>query len=195
MTSEGTNVRALAQMLDVRGTACWSPDGNWIVIAADEGKGAHLFKVPTDGGPPLEMLKEPSSNPVWSQDGRLIVYSGTPVGGSQPLKAVTVDGTPVPLPELRVLSSIGNRYRFLPDGKALILLLGGYRQQNFWMIDVATGRQRQLTDLRQSYSLRNFDISPDGKQILFDRVRENSDIVLIELRRESPMKQDSERRP
>jgi hypothetical protein len=28
---------------------------------------------------------------------------------------------------------------------------------------------------------RAFDITPDGKQIVFDRVRENSDIVLIDL--------------
>jgi len=26
-----------------------------------------------------------------------------------------------------------------------------------------------------------FDITPDGKQIVFDRLRENSDIVLIDL--------------
>jgi len=31
--------------------------------------------------------------------------------------------------------------------------------------------------------MRTFDITPDGKQIVFDRVRENSDIVLIDLSR------------
>ena len=29
--------------------------------------------------------------------------------------------------------------------------------------------------------MRTFDITPDGKQIVFDRLRENSDIVLIDL--------------
>ena len=28
---------------------------------------------------------------------------------------------------------------------------------------------------------RNFDVTPDGKEIVFDRSRENSDIVLIDL--------------
>ena len=29
--------------------------------------------------------------------------------------------------------------------------------------------------------MRSFDVSPDGKRILFDRYRDNSDIVLIDL--------------
>jgi hypothetical protein len=28
--------------------------------------------------------------------------------------------------------------------------------------------------------MRTFDVTPDGKQIVFDRLRDNSDIVLIE---------------
>jgi hypothetical protein len=40
---------------------------------------------------------------------------------------------------------------------------------------------RQLTNLRPGYDVRSFDVSPDGKSILFDRYRENSDVVLIDL--------------
>jgi hypothetical protein len=32
-------------------------------------------------------------------------------------------------------------------------------------------------------AMRTFDITPDGKQIIFDRLRENSDIVCIDLPR------------
>ena len=31
--------------------------------------------------------------------------------------------------------------------------------------------------------MRTFDITPDGNRIVFDRLRENSDIVLIDLAR------------
>jgi hypothetical protein len=34
--------------------------------------------------------------------------------------------------------------------------------------------------------LRNFDIAPDGSHIVFDRVQENSDVVLIDLPPRSP---------
>jgi hypothetical protein len=57
------------------------------------------------------------------------------------------------------------------------------RRPDFWEVDLKTGQQRQLTKLRPGYTVRSFDVSADGREILFDRIRENSDIVLIELGR------------
>ena len=79
------------------------------------------------------------------------------------------------------LWQVGDRFRFMPDGRALIVLQGTYSRRNFWLFDLDTGRLRQLTDLNQDFDVKSFDISPDGKQILFDRTRENSDVVLIDL--------------
>jgi Tol biopolymer transport system component len=83
------------------------------------------------------------------------------------------------MPSLTV-DRVGDSYRFLPDGK-LVVKLGGFRQQDFWLFDVATGAKRQLTSLDHGESLQRFDVSRDGSRIVFERVRENSDIVLIEL--------------
>jgi Tol biopolymer transport system component len=41
-------------------------------------------------------------------------------------------------------------------------------------------KTRQVARLTDEGS-RTFDITPDGKRIVFDRVRQNSDIVLIDL--------------
>ena len=98
----------------------------------------------------------------------------------RPVKAVTPDGQPFWLPDLLALGE-GDRYRFLPNGKGIVLLQGELRRQDFWLFDLQSGRQRQLTNLTPGFSMKSFDISPDGKQIMFDRVRENSDIVLIDL--------------
>ncbi len=180
MTSDGGGARPLADTLDIRSAPSWSPDGKWVAVAADDGSGSsRVFKVPAEGGPPVRLVEELSYNPVWSPDGGLIVYSASVEAASYPLKAVTPEKVPVALPELSVLRG-GERYRFLPGGRQLVLLLGDSRRENFWLVDLATGRRRQLTDLRGGFYLRGFDISPDGKQILFDRIRENSDLVLIE---------------
>ena len=58
---------------------------------------------------------------------------------------------------------------------------GKQRRQDVWRLVLATGRLRQLTDLSPQFEMKGFDVSTDGKQILFDRYRENSDIVLIDL--------------
>ena len=63
----------------------------------------------------------------------------------------------------------------------LVVKLGGFRRQDFWLFDVITGELRQLTRLQSGGSLHRFDVSPDRTRILFERVQENSNIVLIEL--------------
>jgi hypothetical protein len=48
-------------------------------------------------------------------------------------------------------------------------------------VHLATRQTRQLTHLTNPATMRTFDITADGKQIVFDRLRNNSDIVLIDL--------------
>ena len=178
--SDGTGARLLAQSLEVRDTPSWSPDGKWIVAVSSEERAGQLLKIPVDGGQSVRIAQGVLSNPVWSPDGRLIVYTENVAGARFPVRAVTSSGQPVPLPPLTVRPE-GDRYRFLPDGKGLVLMQGGFRRQNFWLFDFGTEHLRQLTKLREGYAMKSFDVSPDGKQILFDRYRENSDVVLIDL--------------
>jgi serine/threonine protein kinase/Tol biopolymer transport system component len=179
-SADGTGARAIADSLDVSGAASWSPDGRWLAVSAIEGLSVRVFKVPAGGGPPVRLVSSASSNPVWSPDGTFIIYSGTPRARIVPVKAVTPEGKPYPLPELAV-DRVGDSYRFMPSGRELVVKLGGFRRQDFWSFDIATGRRRPLTALRPGESIQRFDVSPDGRRILFERVRENSDIVLIEL--------------
>jgi Tol biopolymer transport system component len=180
MTAEGTGIRALAETLDVRDAASWSPDGKYVVASADEGLGGRIFKIPVDGGVPERLTTEVSYNPVWSPDGRFILYYFAPQGALFPLRGVTPGGKPFKIPDVSSRGE-GGRFRFLPDGKSFVVLQGAYRNQNFYLVNVDTGARRQLTDLKRGSFLRNFDISPDGKHIVFDRTQENSDVVLIDL--------------
>jgi Tol biopolymer transport system component len=115
---------------------------------------------------------------VWSPDGKLIVYAGTNIAADSPLLAVTPEGAAVDIPEVQV-PFIGERFRFLPDGTAIVFMKGLYRQ-DFWLLDVRTRKTRQLTRLSTPGAMRTFDVTPDGKYIVFDRSRDNSDLVLIE---------------
>jgi Tol biopolymer transport system component len=172
----------VAESLDVRGAPSWSPDGKWLAVAAREARGSRLFKVPVGGGTSIRLLDSAATNPAWSPDGSLILYSGTPRARSAPLKAVSPDGRPIALPSI-VVDRLGDSYRFLPDGKRLVVKQGGFRRQDFWLIDIASGQRRRLTRLKPGESLQRFDVSPGGDRLVFERVKENSDIVLIELPR------------
>jgi hypothetical protein len=46
--------------------------------------------------------------------------------------------------------------------------------------ELGTGREHQLTALGRGFTIADFDISADGRELRFDRSRDASDIVLIE---------------
>jgi dipeptidyl aminopeptidase/acylaminoacyl peptidase len=128
----------------------------------------------------VQLVKEYSTDPIWAPGGGFLVYSGADVGTTFPLKAVTAEGAPYPSVNL-TLTRGARRVAFLADG-ALIVMKGNVSHKEFWHVDLATGRQRQLTNLRPGYTIGDFDLSPDGREIIFDRTREESDIVLFDLR-------------
>ncbi len=133
--------------------------------------------------PTVEKIVEGQAlNPVWSPAGGLIVYVGPQVeGGFAAVLGVRPDGTPVELPSLEVMVR-GQRMRFLPDGRGLVHLNSATNfHQNFWLLDLATMQDRQLTQLDDAGTIHTFDIAPDGGSIVFDRLRDHSDIVLIDL--------------
>jgi Tol biopolymer transport system component len=183
MSADGTSARTLAGSITIQGSggqgsADWSPDGAWIVAAGADAQGSGLFKIPVDGGGPVRLVSGKVANPVWSPDGTLIIYGGPVVGGQVQLLGVRPDGTPVDLPDVK--ARLGGAHRFLPNGTGLVYLPRG-QSLDFWLLDLSRKTTRALTHLGDHGSLKTFDITPDGKEIVFDRSRQNSDIVLIEL--------------
>jgi len=182
LSAEGGDLRSLAESIDVRGSLSWSPDGKWIVAGGIDDRGPGLFKIPLDHGAAVRLIAGTARDPVWSPTEDLIVYRGANVSVDAPLLAIRSDGTNVELPAIR-LRVEGKRYRFAPNGLALVYAQGPFPAQDFWLLDLATKKSRQLTRFNNSAATRSFDVTADGKQIVFDRVRENADTVLIDLAR------------
>jgi Tol biopolymer transport system component len=183
LSSDGAELQPIAEGIGVQGTSCWSPDAKWIVTGGSDATGPGLFKIPLEGGSPVRLVSGQALNPVWSPDGNLIVYAGTNVSTFAPLLAVRPDGTSVELPHIS-LRRLGEHVRFSPDGKSLIYMQGLLASQDFWLLDLASMKSRPLTRLQNRAAMRTFDVTSDGKQIVFDRLRENSQVVMIDLPKE-----------
>ena len=129
MVADGTGARPIAETLDTRGVPSWSPDGKWVAVVASDGKATPLLKVPVDGGEPARLVDGVDaviSNPVWSPDGSFILYSEGKRAATVRLRGVSRDGQPFQVPEVEV-QDLGDRYRFLPDGKSLVVMQGFFR--------------------------------------------------------------------
>ena len=178
---DGSNPRTLTSSITVlgaprRGAADWSPDAEWIVTAGDDGKGEGLFKISADGGSAVPLLRGRAQNPVVSPNGDLIVYSSEIVRGSTRVHAIRPDGTSAPFPPL---DTAPGAYRFTPDGKKLIFL-PIHDSHDFQLLDLSTQKTTPLTHISARATVLTFDVTSDGRSIVFDRTVPNSDIVLIE---------------
>ena len=181
MQANGTNARVVADSLDLRGSPAWTPDGRSITSAANDHGVPHLFQVPIDGGSPAAFLREYSVDPAWQPSGRFVVYSGPDIGTTFSVKAVAPDGLAHSLPGLAILTRGARHLKFLSGGRGLAFLRGGIEHKDIWLLDPETGAERQLTNLPGDFDIRDFDISPDGREIVLERVQERSDIVLLDL--------------
>ncbi|MBV8143603.1 MAG: PD40 domain-containing protein [Gammaproteobacteria bacterium] len=179
MDSEGSHVRVLADSLALRGNPSWAPDGQSIVSAVIRDGEPRVTRIFLNGDSPIPMVPEYSIDPVWSPDGRLLVYSGADVGTTFPLRAAAADGRPYPLPTV-MLTRGARRVAFLRDSHTLVILGGEIVHKDFSLLDLWTGTQRMLAKLPADFVIGDFDVSPDGSEIVFDRVTTSSDLALIE---------------
>jgi Tol biopolymer transport system component len=182
MQADGTNARVVAESLDLRGSPAWTPDGRSIISAANDNGVPHLFRVPVDGRSVTPFLQEYSIDPAWAPDGRFLVYSGPDIGTRFSIKAVTADAVAHPLPTL-TLTRGARHLAFLQGGRELVFLRGDIQHKNLWIVNLDTKAERQLTNLASDFDIRDFDISPDGREVVLERVQERSDVVLLDLSR------------
>jgi Tol biopolymer transport system component len=182
MQADGTKARVVADALDLQGAPAWAPDGQSITSAADDHGVPHLFRVPVDGQSPAPLVQGYSVDPAWAPDGRFVVYSGPDIGTTFSVKSVTAEAAPHPFPTL-TLTRGARHLTFLSGGRALVFLRGEIQHKNLWLVDVKTGAERQLTDLPPNFDIRDFDISPDGREVVLERVQERTDVVLLDLSR------------
>jgi Tol biopolymer transport system component len=177
-------IYGLADGLNVRGAASWDRDSNWVVVAGNQGNGTRVFKVKIDGSATEPLLDRLSYDPLWLPDDR-ILYSEQPQGGNQTsVQAITPKGESIKgFTPITLTGNPSVAYRFTPDGKSLLALESRAGTQSFVQVDLETTSRTVVAEFKagSGSQIRTFDISLDGKQILFDRVQEKANIVFMKL--------------
>ena len=189
VSSDGAVHRALGERLTMIGTCAWSPDGTRVVIGGSDGDGPGLFVIRVDGGAIERLVRGVAYDPVWSPDGSLIVYVADAQGGTS-LRAIRPDGAAVNLPAIEAMPNPTFRARrrqastrFLPDGRGFVFMHGPPGRQEFWLMDFRSNTTRMIAKFTNTAGINTFDLAPDGSRIVFDRVDERSNLVLIDLPR------------
>lgn len=152
----------------------WSPDGSQVVFATNMTGRMNLWKVPASGGWPIQLLQsdDRQADPVWSPDGKWIVFEQDFGGGEiSDLFAVPSDGgEPINLTNTPDISETSPLWS--PDGSTLLL---SYRPKTASATDIAlldwrTRKVRNLTN-EQTKNREWFTAiwSRDGKTIYGNR--------------------------
>jgi eukaryotic-like serine/threonine-protein kinase len=176
MSLDGSNQRQLTNGNSEYAPSC-SPDGNWVVYEAT-GDQTTLWKVPTGGGPPVQLTDRLSYQPYVSPDGKLIAcrYVAEP-GTPAKIALIPFAGGP-PIKIFEVLPNTSDYSRWTADGQALTYVRTIKGVSNMWRQPITGSAPTQVTDFK-SDTIRFFDWSREGQQVVYARFSSITDVVLI----------------
>ena len=183
MSADGTNPQTLAASIEIegaagQGAADWSPDGTRIVTGGRDAKGPGLFIIPVDTGVPARLRRGPVG-----QSGLVAGWQSDCLCRSVRRRPGRTSWSATGWHGCRVAARDGPAGRLsLPARRQGLGVLATHSGAGFLAPRFRHGEiPSSSRSLSNQGALRTFDITPDGKSIVFDRSRQNSNIVLIEL--------------
>jgi Tol biopolymer transport system component len=176
------------QLTDGAGEAVpvWSPDGRWVYYTSVPPVGEAgiytIWRIPSEGGTPVQITARYSALPAVSPNGNLIACLLRETNDS-PMKIGILPaqgGAPVKLIQISPLAATSTfpRFQWSRDGKSLVYVENRNGVSNLWSHPLDGSPPSQLTDF-QSDLIFSFSWSTDGTQLAVARGTLSSDTILI----------------
>ena len=155
-----------------------SPDGKWIVygsVVANPNSRHTLWKIPAEGGDPVQVSNIECDTPHYSPDGRFIscVHDGNKI-----TLISSEDGSVVRIFEPEALAILNIGAGWSPDGQSLVYLVARNDVTNLVQQPIDGSANRPLTNFT-SGSVYNFAFSTDGARLYLARGYDIHDAVII----------------
>jgi TolB protein len=185
MNPDGTGIVRLTREGGVASDPSWSPDGTRIAYAATQEEGHHIagcwgavgalcpsdiYVINADGTGRTRLTDDPAkdSQPDWSPDGSMIVFTSTrgdPDGIDPDLYVMNADGTGVS----RLPTSLVWAFRphWSPDGDSIAFVGFDGNGIFVYVMDADGSGVTRLTDVAQTGDVQDVVWSPDGTEIAF----------------------------
>ncbi|MBV9155341.1 MAG: serine/threonine-protein kinase [Acidobacteriaceae bacterium] len=185
MDADGSNARQLTRgNLDVHPAP--SRDGQWVAYASFQGwspsvgGSPSIWRVPIDGGNPIQITTDSASIPVVSPDGTRIAcarFAYDKPGSPAAIAVYPFEGGPAMQVFERPDGSDDKVY-WSPDGRALDYIVTRGETSNLWRQPITGGMPFPITKFSTD-RLFFLNASPGGQRILLGRGKELTDLVLI----------------
>jgi Tol biopolymer transport system component/tRNA A-37 threonylcarbamoyl transferase component Bud32 len=186
-------------------SAAWTPDGRWMYLSVDVGDGSHIWRQRFPNSKPEQLTSGPTEQEgiAMSPDGRSfvssvgIVQSSVWIHDQRGDRQLTSEG-------YATFGVGGARSYFSPDARRLYYLVRREGAREFedgelWVTELDANRSEKLLP---GFTTADFDISVDGKRVVFTRREANgkAQLWLASLERRFPARRIStsefnERRP
>lgn len=172
---DGSNPRQLTHQTSW--LPSFAPDSRTIVYETQVNKST-LWSISIEGGEPRQLTQNQSGQAVFSPNGTRIacLYSE---GLNSPLRISIIPATGGPPVKIFPQpSGFTTPIRWTPDGKAIMYGITRRGVTNLWVQPIEGGEPKQLTNFTSDL-IYSYEVSRDGKQLVFSRGTRSSDVVLF----------------
>ena len=153
----------------------WSRDGNWIYFVSTRSGHSEVWKIPSGGGPAVQVTRQGGAAAFQSADGRWLYYAKEMTRPTS-IWRVPVDGGE----ETKILDGLSYSFNFAVTDKGIYLLALRGPVASIEFFDLATRKSTLRYTLDRPFWF-GFALAPDERSILFSKIdSQGSDLMLVE---------------